>query len=184
MKKKSDGDSFAQLLLSHFRGDWADAKGWAAAYVDSTPARIGNYEKAMDLARSDPSDKRVNPLLRRASRSGDARAAYALASRAKFGLADTITDRETFDCMLRAADELCHPEASYNVAMMFEFGNGTRKNKKKAFAYYLRASIAGEHDALVQVARCLYEGVGIARDRKLAMQIREISSNPRLRQSN
>jgi TPR repeat protein len=42
------------------------------------------------------------------------------------------------------------------------------KSEKRAYEHYLRAAVWGEEQSVYEVGRCLFYGIGVARDRRLA----------------
>ncbi|MGL4434543.1 MAG: hypothetical protein ACRCVM_01745, partial [Giesbergeria sp.] len=50
-------------------------------------------------------------------------------------------------------------------------------NEAFAYRHYLSAALNGDVDSLAEVGRCLYHGIGVARDRKTAEILLENSKN-------
>jgi TPR repeat protein len=66
----------------------------------------------------------------------------------------------------------------FNLAVSYETGFGLRKNTSKAFDWYVAAAGAGDSQAVDEVVRHLYWGIGFKRHRKLAFLIQDIASKP------
>lgn len=101
------------------------------------------------------------------SENGDASAAYALATWYLFGKY-VKKDHAKAVTLLKLAAKQNISEALFDLAVSYEEGAGTRKNEKKAYELYLRASIWGDEQAIAEVGRCLFYGIGIRRSRRVA----------------
>lgn len=135
--------------------------------VSGTPAE--QYEQALELARSDiPESKRVADLLKEACAAGEPRAAYALATWHLFGHAGFPRDVKKAVKLLRAASKANVPAAHFDLAVCYETGQGVKKNETIAYRHYLAAALYGDEDAFNEVGRCLYHGIGVERDRRVA----------------
>lgn len=62
------------------------------------------------------------------------------------------------------------PVAAYSLALAVEFGQGARKNLRRAMALYRRAARGGDSDAQVALAYNLLNGIGCRADRKAALR--------------
>jgi TPR repeat protein len=143
--------------------------GTAADQKNNSPASSGSYNRALKLAQSGKFDsKRVARLLERVCAEGDLRAAYALATWYLFGHAGYLRDLKMAVKLLRMAAEGHVPAAHFDLAVCYETGRGTRKNEAIAYRHYLAAALYGDNEAFREVGRCLYHGIGVARDRKAA----------------
>ena len=60
------------------------------------------------------------------------------------------------------------PEALFDLAVSYEKGAGVRKSERKAYHLYVRAALWGDKQAIHEVGRCLFYGIGAKRDRRLA----------------
>ena len=69
---------------------------------------------------------------------------------------------------LDALGELA-PISTYNLALAFEFGRGTRKDLRRALRLYRRAALAGDADAQVALAFNLLRGLGARHSRRAAI---------------
>ena len=69
---------------------------------------------------------------------------------------------------LKVACRLNHPAACLDMAICYENGEGVEKSTEKAFNYYMKASLWGNRDALFEVYRCLYHGIGVEENKGLS----------------
>lgn len=115
---------------------------------------------------------------------------YELAERA-----GSVTAREKADSIKRERDELYNKahelerenpseafklytvastmgqtSATYRLALCFEFGNGTEKNRHGAFIWYKKAAEGGEREAIFRLGLCYARGFGTKLDYKLAKE--------------
>jgi TPR repeat protein len=79
--------------------------------------------------------------------------------------------------LLRKACAAGIREAMYDLAICYEKGFGVSKSQTKAFNLYLDSALHGDLDAREEVIRCVYWGLGIEKNRKLAHFIRELSDH-------
>jgi TPR repeat protein len=47
-------------------------------------------------------------------------------------------------------------------------GVGINKNIKKAFEHYLKAALLGDRQAIYEVGRCIYYGLGVSKNLSIA----------------
>ena len=55
-------------------------------------------------------------------------------------------------------------EAKYNLAVMYEFGEGVDQNYEKAYEYYLYAARRDNLESQIKVAEMYKEGIGTDKD--------------------
>ena len=126
------------------------------------------YDRALVEARkASPNQPKVYAMLRKAERMGDPRATYALGT---WMLHGHYVERNVSEGLrlIRKAASKDVPEALYDLAVSLELGNGTRKNDKKAALCYLRAALQGDAQAVFEVGRCYYYGIGLSKDKDVA----------------
>lgn len=129
----------------------------------------GPYELALKVAtRARPNLLRACALLEEAHDQGDRRATYALATWHLFGNEVYSKNVRKAVQLLRLAANADIALAHFDLAVSYETGQGIKKNEKAAYRHFLAAALNGDNDSLAEVGRCLYYGIGIARDRKAA----------------
>lgn len=131
--------------------------------------RSSEYSKALEVMKGPrPDEARALELLRRAHKKNDASATYAIATWYLFGRGGLRRNIRSAVKLLRQAARQKVPEAMYDLAVCYETGRGVNKNPKTALRYYLDAAIRGDGNAVFEVGRCFYYGIGVARNRDLA----------------
>jgi TPR repeat protein len=128
------------------------------------------YEKALIAAtNATPDFAAATALLREAVGQGSAAATYALATWYLFGKEPFVSqDLAEAARLLKLAAKGGIPDAMFDLAVSYEKGKGLEQNKSKAFEYYLKAAIRGDAKAVFDVGRCLFWGIGVSEDRRLA----------------
>lgn len=127
------------------------------------------YELAVKAANRKPPDLiQADALLEEAHAQGDRRATYALATWSLFGNAVCPKDQRRAIRLLKLAAEADVAAAHFDLAVSYETGQGIKKNEKTAYRHFLAAALNGDNDSFAEVGRCLYHGIGVARDRKTA----------------
>jgi uncharacterized protein len=106
-------------------------------------------------------------LLREAATKGSAEADYAIGTWYGFGKYLAQNDEKAVAHFKRAARKKYGP-AMFNLASSYETGRGVRKDLARAFNLYVQAAREGDLEAARAVYRCLYHGIGVARNRLLA----------------
>jgi TPR repeat protein len=124
------------------------------------------YKRAEHLARQ--ADKSGGPLpltlLQKAASTGYPPAIYALGNWYLHGKG-VRKDRKQAVRLLKKAAASKHPEAEYDLAVCYELGQGgLPKDPKAAFLWYRRAAEDGDVDAMTEVGRCYYHGLGSKKD--------------------
>lgn len=117
--------------------------------------------------RKQPDLRRAQALFQRASRNGDPRASYALATWHALGLHAPKNPRRAV-AFLRKAAKVGFPEALFGLGVCYEKGAGVDKNVRRAFELYVAAALRGNEPSFMEVGRCYYYGIGVAKDRGLA----------------
>jgi TPR repeat protein len=142
----------------------------SAQRVYASVESLAPYNAALAEMRSDAPDvARAAALLRVAVKRGDAMAAYALATWYIFGQEPAISrDPKQGAILLRRAVKGGIVPAMHDLAVCYETGCGTPKAPRMAFDLYLAAALRGDAASVFSVGRCLYYGIGIARDRRTA----------------
>lgn len=112
---------------------------------------------------------KVLRLLRRAHKQRDARAAYALGTWYLHGQAPVVQKNlPRALTLLREAARADHADAIFDLAVCYEKGTGVRMSERKAAACYVRAALLGDEQAIYEVGRCYWHGLGLKRDRLIA----------------
>jgi TPR repeat protein len=150
--------------------------GWAATeaklrrlgWLSPSGTVLADYKTAHGaITRKKPDAPKALRLLQRAVAKGDPNAALALATWYHFGEHVPKDFVKGVD-LLKVAAAANVPIALYNLAVSYEKGEGIRKSEKRAYEHYLRAAVWGEEQSVHEVGRCLFYGIGVARDRRLA----------------
>lgn len=132
-------------------------------------AKQDPYELALRITNGKRPDLvRVSALLEEAHDQGDRRATYALATWSLFGNAIHPKDRRRAIQLLKLAAKADIAAAHFDLAVSYETGQGIKRNEEAAYRHFLAAALNGDNDSLAEVGRCLYHGIGVARDRKVA----------------
>jgi TPR repeat protein len=132
------------------------------------------YRKAIDLAKREGYSERVAGLLWSEHRRGDARATFALSTWYHFGCLYKVDAKRAFT-LARQAHRKGIRLATFNLAVSYERGWGVQKSAAKAFDLYVQAARKGERDAIDEVLRCVFWGIGTARNRQLAFLIEDLA---------
>jgi uncharacterized protein len=133
-----------------------------------------DYRKAIELVRQEGYSERAAALLWREHRRGDARATYALATWYHFGCLYKVDQKKAFR-LVRQAHKKGIEIATFSLAISYERGWGVKKSTGKAVGLYLRAARKGDKDAIEQVVRCVFWGIGTVPNRKLAFFIEDLA---------
>lgn len=129
----------------------------------------GPYELALKAAsRARPNLLQASTLLEEAHDQGDRRATYAMATWYLFGNEAHPKNLRKAVQLLKLAAKADIASAHFDLAVSYETGQGIKKNEQAAYRHFLAAALNGDNDSLTEVGRCLYYGIGIARDRKAA----------------
>ena len=84
-------------------------------------------------------------------------------------LAEAENPDESFS-KYSGAYSMGHVEATYRLGLCYEFGIGTRINRKAAFQLYKRAVALGKKSALLSLGLCYAHGIGTKLDYSLARE--------------
>lgn len=150
----------AILLLTHH------LKGFEMK-LDPDDREKSPFAKSFYLARSEGHSDRVEKLLNDAFSNNDPRAAYAFATWYLFGVRRRKNFRKGAD-LLKIAASAAIGLAARDLAVSYECGKGVPRDKTAAFNLYIAALACGDTAAAEEVARCLYWGIGTAKDRYAA----------------
>jgi uncharacterized protein len=127
------------------------------------------YEKALQSALMQKKPSRgVYKLLLKAAEEGDARATYALATWHLHGTSFLRVDYVRGFELLKSSAKAGVAEASFDLAISYEKGVGTRRNLKRAFEAYVHAALLGDSQAFYEVGRMYCYGIGVSKNRRLA----------------
>ena len=141
------------------------------------------YYKALHLAEQDFYDYReVLQLLNESILLGNKKASYALASWYLNGFHVRKNYKRAFSLLKIAVEGgsengfTLYKDALSDIAVCYELGNGVEKDLHKAFHYYLLSAFSGDTQALKEISRCLYYGIGVSKDEELSSIIDEYIS--------
>ncbi|MDQ7742753.1 tetratricopeptide repeat protein [Hydrogenophaga pseudoflava] len=127
------------------------------------------YERAFLFAsRENPDLKRARRLLEATHKLGHAQSSYALATWYLFGVGGLPKNTRKAISLLKTACSADVASAHFDLAVSYETGNGIRKNEQSAFRHYLAAAINGDNEAIYEVGRCYFYGIGTPIDKKVA----------------
>jgi TPR repeat protein len=144
------------------------------------------YSAALRLARLAKDDYGpAAKLLQEASKLGCPDADFALATWYLFGR-HFAKNVKKGNHLLRRAAKAGNRDACYNLAISYDNGFDAPEDRQRAFELYSEAAMRGHIDAHKQVARCLWDGSGVKKNRVLAdlwgekyEQLKEKSSKTR-----
>jgi TPR repeat protein len=117
------------------------------------------------------------PLIKQAAASGNEEALYAMATWHLFGRFVPKDFRKAAQYLKKAARRHYAP-AMFDLAVLYETGRGVTKDKNRAFKQYMCAARQGDVDALKSVGRCLFHGIGTAKNRQVAELILDWTELP------
>lgn len=80
-------------------------------------------------------------------------------------------DYDTISKLLEQAAQLEHPNAQYNLAVMYHKGDGVAQDSKKAFFWYEKAAQAGLAIAQYNLGMLYYEGAIVPKDEEKAKEL-------------
>ncbi|MCL2872070.1 MAG: sel1 repeat family protein [Betaproteobacteria bacterium] len=139
-------------------------------------------EKLYDLAKREAKKKTPNyektaGLLEKAHVKGEVKATCALADWYMRGVFFKKNRKRGLQYYRTAAKGL-NVDAMFNLGVFYENGCNLKKNEKRAFEYYLAAAVQGKGGsgkwALLEVMRCFFHGIGIEKNKRLAIMLRSI----------
>jgi uncharacterized protein len=128
------------------------------------------YETALaHMHETPPNHQAAYASLLRALEEGDYRAAYALGTWYMDGVLVPKSVRKGVALISKAADRGV-PEAAYDMGVCCEQGIGRRKSETAALAYFIRAALLEDGDAVIELRRLLHWGSPAVRNRRLAKE--------------
>ena len=110
--------------------------------------------------------------------AGDALAAYAIGTWFLHGSHGYPRAPEKAAPYLQYAAERRAPEAAYDLATLIEEDRLGARPRRDAFGYYVVAAAMGDRDAIEEVARCFYWGIGTFRNKAAAERLHDLLSAP------
>ncbi len=126
------------------------------------------YNKAMRQAADENADlNSVFQLLSKAQQQGHSGATYALATWYLHGKFVEQHFGKACQLLQQAADANV-ADACFDLAICYEQGKGVRISLKDAFFNYTKASLLGDRQAIYEVGRCYYYGIGTGKNTNLA----------------
>lgn len=135
----------------------------------SGDAAAAQYEKALTIMASSKVDiKKATSLLREALRMGEPRAAYALGTWYFSGANGFKENKKKGIELIRAAAHEKVPAALFDLAACYEEGLAVEIDLEKAFILFLDAAIHGDEQAVFEVSRCYFHGIGIEQNRQIS----------------
>jgi TPR repeat protein len=107
--------------------------------------------------------------LKRAAALGNPEASYALGTWYLFGEEDVLRKNKRLARwhIGNAAGALL-PDALFDYGAMLEKGDGGPRDLAGAYKSYLRAAIRGDANAVFEVGRCLFYGIGCRQNRRVS----------------
>ena len=136
------------------------------------------YYRALHLAEQESyNHKDVIRLLEESVILGNKKAAYALASWYLNGYHMRKNYKKAFELLQMAVLDgsengfVQYKDALYDLAVCYEIGHGTLKDTRLAYSYYLKSAFNGDKQAIEEISRCLYYGIGVSKDRELSSMI-------------
>jgi TPR repeat protein len=138
------------------------------------------YYRALHLAEQKDYDyQEVLHLLNESIILGNKKASYALATWYLNGFHVRKNYKKGFSLLQTAVQGggennfTGYKDALSDIAVCYELGNGVHRDKHKAYYYYFLAALNGDIQAKQELSRCLYYGIGIAKDIELSSLIDE-----------
>jgi len=104
----------------------------------------------------------IYALLHQAAISGDLESRYALSTWFLFGRFLPRDHSKAF-FLLKSLSRSRLPHAHFDLAICYEKGEGCEKNLTKAYFHYCRSASLGYKNAVVEVERCRYYGIGVTK---------------------
>jgi len=150
------------------------ANATKAGRTGTSARRLVQRASKLALKSDRTSLDRAVALLREAANQGSAEADYAIGTWYGFGKHLPQDDQKAVKHFKRAAKGR-YPAALFNLAYSYEVGRGLLQDPARAFTLYVEAARAGDADAVSEVYRCLFWGIGVTRNRALAKLIQELS---------
>lgn len=136
--------------------------------VSATSSQDPYTQASKLMDEEEPDKKKVVQLLQKAVEATDPRAYYALASWYLHGESSLQKDSKKAIPLLEKAAEANVTEAAYDLAICYEEGKGVPKNAQRAYQLLLQAALLGDKDAVNEIARMYYYGIGTKEDKELA----------------
>jgi len=125
-------------------------------------------QTARELVKQDiPDYEQAYKLLDLAYKRGSPEATYAIATWYLHGGHFLEQDYVKGTEYLKKAAEMKWPDAMYDLAVSYERGVYVSKNQKKAFLLYLQSALRGSSEAVYEVSRCYYFGIGTRKNKVL-----------------
>lgn len=127
------------------------------------------YLVALELAdEANPNLAEAFESLREAASAGDIRAEYAIATWYLHGR-EGVVERDVLLAfeMLKGLEDSCIPEAIFDLAIFYDFGEFVERDEERAFSLYMQAALLGNKEACEQIAEFFREGSVVEHDEKL-----------------
>ena len=145
-----------------------DASSHSASNTpEKVPADFASWEQ---LLKAGTTEARVHSVCKRLEEICDedeapAEALCLLAYAYTRGLVTgKASPADTARLYLDAVKQHQSPHAAYELAMLYEKGDGVPQRRKEAFRYFLLAAESGCAPAFAELARCYEQGIGTKRD--------------------
>lgn len=117
------------------------------------------YREALAICRSERLEtKRAYELLVAAVEAGNARAKYVLATWYLNGNEIVQKDQRYGVVLLKQIMDANIAEASFDLAVSYDYGWGVRRNTRLAFVHYMKAALLGDREACDQISQFYLEG--------------------------
>jgi uncharacterized protein len=82
----------------------------------------------------------------------------------------TVAKKRKAILLYKRAAKLGEKNASYNLGLIYHFGDGLEENQKLAFKHFSYAAKLGHIDAQYYVGKCLFLGLGVRQSLKTAVR--------------
>lgn len=135
------------------------------------------YSKALsEMEKRVPNEEKAFAHLQAAHQSGDPRATYAIGTWYLHGRYVKRDKRKGLE-LIRNAAECDVRDALFDYAVSLETGDGVRKSLSHAAKNYLKAALLGDSQAMYEVGRCFYYGIGVRTNRQLARVFLDVAAH-------
>ena len=134
-----------------------------------------NFSEAYILWKKSGPSKSVFDNLMAAHMGGDARATFAISSWYATGTYVAKNNKQWIK-FLREAVSKGNIDAEYQYAICLEGGDFVRKSESKAFLIYKKCASKGVKDAVKDLERCLFHGIGCKKDVEMSYILRNLSN--------
>lgn len=137
----------------------------------------GFYKLALKEATSVPeNNEKAFNYLQKAAQKNNAKALYALATWYIFGKHVKKNLKKGVGLLIQSTENDGPPEAFFDLAISYELGKGVDKDATQAFKNYLLAMAKGDQNAIYEVGRCFYHGIGVEKNPEIGQSLVDLFS--------